>query len=284
VDRVLEEPRRPGDATTGSGKDVDLPLPGFRGASALSIACQNGHVETATLLLDRGANFNRTTLNGDSSIMIGCWNGRFDVVRLCLDRGADLDRTAQDGSAALHYACWKGCAEVVTLCLDRGAQVDRANVHGLHFACKQGCVDAARLLLARGADINRVAVNMTPHDLARDRGHSVMALWLRRIQLHGWTRHLAEPRYKLVVLRALAAGGRARQRRAIDVNVALVDFLFPGDLSSPRASKQAKRSRPHLPDELFSIIARYYWGGGLSAEEEAAVAAEAAAAPAPATG
>ena len=49
-----------------------------------------------------------------------------------------------------------------------------------------------------------------------------------------------------------------------------MDFLVPGG--------HLRRGQPCLPDELFAIVARYYWGGGLSAEEEAAAAAEAAAA------
>ena len=40
-------------------------------------------------------------------------------------------------------------------------------------------------------------------------------------------------------------------------------------------AKRAKRDKLRLPDELFSIIVRYYWGGGMSAEEEAAAPAEA---------
>ena len=76
----------------------------------------------------------------------------------------------------------------------------------------------------------------------------------------GWTRYLSEPRYKLVVLRALVAKGRASRRRTEFEQ--LFDFLFPrksGD--TPQANKQTKRHLAHLPNELFPRIARYYWGG-----------------------
>mmetsp|Transcript_27702 Transcript_27702/g.85641 ORF Transcript_27702/g.85641 Transcript_27702/m.85641 type:complete len:124 (-) Transcript_27702:86-457(-) len=100
-----------------------------------------------------------------------------------------------------------------------------------------------------------------------------MAAWLERIRAVGWVQYLSEPRYKLVVLRQLAARGLARRRRANLSEELLLDFLFPGDQPRRRARRQLR-----LPDELFSIIAQYYWGGGLSAEEELAAAAETAAA------
>ena len=79
---------------------------------------------------------------------------------------------------------------------------------------------------------------------------------------------MAESRYKLVLLRAAVARGRARQvrRRAFRGKEHVLDFLFPG-LGQPA---------PHLPDDVFSVIARYFWDGGPSTEEEAAAAASAA--------
>mmetsp|Transcript_19467 Transcript_19467/g.60956 ORF Transcript_19467/g.60956 Transcript_19467/m.60956 type:complete len:130 (-) Transcript_19467:82-471(-) len=112
---------------------------------------------------------------------------------------------------------------------------------------------------------------LTPYDAARYDGHTTMAAWLARVQPSGWTCYLSEPRYNLVVLRALAARGLARRRRADPGEELLLDFLFPSDQPRRRAKRQ-----PRLPDELFSIIVRCYWGGGLSGDEEAVAAAVAA--------
>ena len=142
-----------------------------------------------------------------------------------------------------------------------------------------GQVDAARQLIIHGAQLDNAEVNsFTPHDWADYQGHEAMAAWLARIQAVGWARYLSEPRYKLVVLRTLAAQARAQRvrRRAFRGKELVLDFLFPCDQSPPKRTKQARRHQARLPDELFSIIAQYYWGGGLSADEEAAVAAEAA--------
>jgi len=69
----------------------------------------------------------------------------------------------------------------------------------------------------------------------------------------------------LVVLRAAAARSRARRQRAFHGKALVLDFLFPSEPSPLQADEQA--TRPRLPDELFSIIARYYRGGELSAED-----------------
>ena len=101
-------------------------------------------------------------------------------------------------------------------------------------------------------------------NIALNQGHDAMAAWLARIRdAGGWTRYLSEPRYRLVVLRELVARNLARRRRADSGKEQLLDFLFPGD--QPR--RRARRLQQRLPDELFSIIARYYWGGELSAED-----------------
>jgi len=105
------------------------------------------------------------------------------------------------------------------------------------------------------------------------------------------TKCLSERRYSLVVLRALVARGRAQRRElAFFGEHPLLDFLFPAaaapepaddntarDQSPPQTNKQVKRGGPRLPDDAFSVIARFYGRGALSAEEEAAATAEAVA-------
>mmetsp|Transcript_8334 Transcript_8334/g.24849 ORF Transcript_8334/g.24849 Transcript_8334/m.24849 type:complete len:89 (-) Transcript_8334:70-336(-) len=86
-----------------------------------------------------------------------------------------------------------------------------------------------------------------------------MATWLARLRTVGWKRHLSEPRYQLVLLRALAAKGLARRERTFHGTECVLDFLFPGQ-PPPQGHKQATRG-PRLPDDIFSVIARYYWCG-----------------------
>ena len=218
-------------------------------------------------------------------------------MRLCLDRGADVNlcchvdphgrpgRETESRATPLYVACWQGHAAAARLCLDRGADVEFADEDGwtpLYVACVHGRIDAARLCLERGADIKRSCGDddLCPFAAAFFHENDAMALWLLRIKGTGWTQHLSETRYKLVVLRALAARGDATRQRAFHGKERVLDLLFPGVAASAPAPSGSRPARRHqrLPDELFLIIVRYYWGGGMSAEDEATADAEKAAA------
>lgn len=151
-----------------------------------------------------------------------------------------------------------GQTATARLLLDRGAQVDEATLGGmtpLMAACSNCHIGAARLLLERGADMNLADfVGLTPHDLARNHGHAALAAWLARIRTVGWTRHLSEPRYMLVVLRELAASARAQREHASHGKERVLDLLFPSDQPN-------KPDQPRLPDDVFSLVVRFYWCG-----------------------
>ena len=183
------------------------------------------------------------------------------MVRFLLERGADVD--GDDGSTPLWIACQNDCADAARACLDHGADVNRVDERGcspLQVASQFGYVDPARLCLERGADINQMTPSaginsFSPRACANIYGHEAMAAWLARVERDGWTRHLSETRYKLVVLREIAARGRARREHAFDGKELVLDFLFPGAGQPPsRGNKQARRQRARLPDERFSII------------------------------
>ena len=240
------------------------------GETPLHLACRTGHIDVvaaALLLLDRVDEHRR------SPFLVACRENRIGTATLLLDRGAFVDRANVNRRTPLTVACRGGHAKVALLCVQRGADVhwrDRNGWTPLHFACSRGHLDPARVCIEHGADTDWAdTFGSSPYDYARRNGHAALAAWLARISAAGgWTRHLSEPRYELVVLRSLCARGRAQ--RADSGKEQLLDFLFPSD--------QSPLDQPHLPDELFSIIARYYWGGELTAEDEAAAAEEASAA------
>ena len=89
-------------------------------------ACAFGHVDVATLLLDRGADVHWANQDGWTGHIIACLRGRIDVMTLCLDRGADVRHVTQNGTASIHIACQNNLVDIVRLCLDRGTDVDCA--------------------------------------------------------------------------------------------------------------------------------------------------------------
>ena len=218
--------------------------------------------------LDRPRSRARASVERRARRYYACCSGRIGAATLLLDLGADVNGPQPpSGTTPLHIACLAGQLDVVKLCLDRGAEIDRFTSYGttaLYSASRNGDAATVRLLLARGATYNAGPSQLTriPHDAARANGHKATAAWLERVHTVGWTCYLSEPRYGLVVLRALVAEGRAERRRAFSNTERLLDFLFPGKSGEqPSRAKQARRFKQRLPDDLFSLVAQYYWGG-----------------------
>ena len=62
-----------------------------KGGTPLFIACRNGDIEAARLLLKKGAEVDRAEENGFTPLLAACLNGHVDVARLLLDKGAEVD-------------------------------------------------------------------------------------------------------------------------------------------------------------------------------------------------
>ena len=92
----------------------------------LFIACWEGHVDAARLLLEKGAEVDRANKKGATPLYAACFKGHVDVAQLLLDKGAEVDRAKEGGWTPLLVACGKGHVAVALLCLERGAEVDRA--------------------------------------------------------------------------------------------------------------------------------------------------------------
>ena len=234
---------------------------GAQGSSftPLYIACFEGHADVATLLLDHGADLLPARA---SPLLIACECAHVDAARVLLDRGANVDGR-NDEVTPLYVACASNNVNVATLLLDRGADVEgREGESPVLSACAEGHVDAARLCLGRGAKFSRLLMDNNFFT------STAVKAWLRRMfEAGGWTCYLSEPRYQLVLTRKMAAKGWAQRKRKFSGkdparefrHVRLLDFLFPGEQPPPQAKQ--RRVQPCLPDDLFPLVIRYYWGG-----------------------
>ena len=127
------------------------------GTTPLLLACSSGHVEIATLLLDRGSTV-IDAKNGDSDtpLLYACCNGHLEIARLLFARGSTaIDEKGADGETPLLHACRNGHLEIATLLLDRGSTaIDEKSDDGdtpLLHACRYDYLEIARLLLDRGS-------------------------------------------------------------------------------------------------------------------------------------
>jgi hypothetical protein len=115
------------------------------------------NVEVARILLDRGAEVNARTPEGESILYQNTFWGRREIVELLLARGANVNAKNSDGETPLFIAAYKGWKEIVELLLVKGADVnakDNTNKTPLYSAAFQGQKDIAALLIAKGAEVN----------------------------------------------------------------------------------------------------------------------------------
>ena len=241
-----------GRALLDAGAPVDAA--DSNGRQALHFAAQEGRVEVARLLLDRGADVHALATWGDTVNMTPLHfaaagsaeaEAVVAVVRALLDAGASIDAADSDDWQALHWAVTRG-AEVAALLLARGADVNAAEDNGktpLHLAARHldrpGVTDVARQLLERGADV--CAINKhgrTPLHVAAEHDHLRELVELvadaRVANLHAGMQH--------VVVGMAAEAARLRQERAAWQRQQVAMAHQIGELERERAAWQQERA------------------------------------------
>jgi len=136
------------DQTSDYGKATELD-------GALYLATSNGHLSTAAILVERGANID-SIVNLQTPLAAAARCGFTNLVTLLLDSGAAL-QVKEQVIEPLAAASAGGFSSVVSLLLDRGADVNRLDTEfgsALTAASCCGHLDTVRLLLDRGADVN----------------------------------------------------------------------------------------------------------------------------------
>ena len=86
-----------------------------------------------------------------------CDNGDMELAMALVDRGADVDARTVFQSTPLHYACHDGYMELAMALVDRGADVDAVDDNQrtpLLFACVNGRNEVALALISRGANVH----------------------------------------------------------------------------------------------------------------------------------
>ncbi|TDZ31125.1 Ankyrin-2 [Colletotrichum spinosum] len=134
----------------------DLEIEQPDGLTALCVACQEGEVEIAKLLLVAGANKNHQTSGGDYPLKL-CVVAGFDrVVRTLLSFQPDLTICDQGGNTILHQILNHGpSVSIFEMLLMAGANINAQNKDGetpLIVAAKVRNDDLFTFLLDRGAD------------------------------------------------------------------------------------------------------------------------------------
>jgi uncharacterized protein len=138
------------------------------GFNAMLFAAQQGDIETATALLDAGANVDEGTEEEGTPMLLAAASGHEKLALFLLNRGADPNAKDGFGMRPLHYALFKGFHEISSA---KNEPTDRFGWR------RKNMMDLARALLAKGADANaRIESDFPPYDYtlaARSNGNSL---------------------------------------------------------------------------------------------------------------
>jgi hypothetical protein len=152
--------------------------------TGLMIAAWRGDIPMMELLVERGADVNKSNELGEQALMHASWRGQAAAVKWLLAKGARINGDPMQWSA-LHYAVFAGHGEVAQLLLDNGADINARSTNGssvLMMAVYEGHEDLVRQLLTRGADVG----------VKNDRGDGALA-WAFKFKRLAIARMVASP-------------------------------------------------------------------------------------------
>jgi ankyrin repeat protein len=157
-------------------------------ATPLHLASQNGHVNAACKLIERGADPTAQNYFEETPLHLALHWGHVDVARMLIECSTDLPAENAEGETPLHLALrWgvssqKGGVDIARMLIERGVDLTAQNVHGwtpLHIASEEGQLDIARMLIERGVDLTAQNVDgWTPLHLASQGGQVDIARML----------------------------------------------------------------------------------------------------------
>ena len=149
-------------------------------------ARRGGYLETARLLLEKGADVHVKDERGWTALHEALWKGHLDIIALLLDKGADPNTVDGSGWSPLIQAAWKGQRDAVNLLVTKDADIHTKDAFGktaFMRAIETGHTGIAKLLLQKGADVNAAeADGWTPVMAAATRQDSDS---VRLLQEHG---------------------------------------------------------------------------------------------------
>ncbi|CAL4088987.1 unnamed protein product, partial [Meganyctiphanes norvegica] len=120
-----------------------------QGATALTIASENGHTSTAHVLITHGANIDYKTSDGVNSLIHAAREGKDEVVSLLVIYGANIEAVTNDGKTPLLMACIQGQLNTAKILLEEGANpraCDNNGITPIQVAIKKGYNDLVSIM------------------------------------------------------------------------------------------------------------------------------------------
>lgn len=140
------------------------------------------------IMIDRGANVNASTVDGEQAIHEASWRGWEDIAEILINKGADVnsrvDKGFYEGYTPLRFAVEYNRIDMIEFLIDNGADINEKDKHGktlLHHNSEYGHIDVAKLLLEKGLDVNTTDdYGATPIFYTRIYGNKGLERYLKR--------------------------------------------------------------------------------------------------------
>ncbi|MFP5384475.1 MAG: ankyrin repeat domain-containing protein [Bacteriovoracia bacterium] len=102
------------------------------GETFLIMAIKSDFREIRNFLIERGANLEKPTVDGETPLMAAVGKNRVNSVKVLLDRKVDVNKrkTTYFGDTALHIALKSSNDEIALLLLKNGAKVELTDIYG----------------------------------------------------------------------------------------------------------------------------------------------------------
>ena len=154
-----------------------------RRAQYVFAAAQFGYADALAALIAAGADPNAVPLDnkGTTPVSVAARHGDAATLKVLVDAGADVEKSNISGSSPLYLAAQEGHAEAIELLIAAGADVDAPRDTGAtpcFIACVDGHVDALKVLIKAGCDAHAKVTRRPPGlphqtaaDVAAQNGH-----------------------------------------------------------------------------------------------------------------
>ncbi|UKJ90649.1 serine/threonine-protein kinase ripk4 [Theileria orientalis] len=123
------------------------------------------NVKLEASFIDKRDSFERTPLH------LACYEGHLEAAKLLIKYGANVQSHAKNGMTCLHFASQKGHLELVKLLCKHGIKVNTQTnncMTALHFAISNGHVECALFLINKGAKQKYNKKGELPLDMASE--------------------------------------------------------------------------------------------------------------------
>lgn len=211
---------------------------------------RNNQTKVLRYLLERGADPNVTTSNGETPLQVA-------VILLPCD-----DLTEHDYENTFSF---ESLVEIMQLLIAHGADVnavDRKGRTALHYACHEGEIDLIRLLLRHGAGLPNSAIAVCAHacELNSASAHYQACLDLVRCvrSAGSWQRYVREPSANLKGLRYLCLAGRATAPPSLARLFGRPPVRSPKGAATRSRRRENSIARTPLPEEVFAHVLGFW--------------------------